>query len=410
MNASIQQLLNTTKHDLKMALAEPVQEPLLLECIRLVERGAAVTLVISADDEQRLRENVFLFNKCLIFLKKGGEIYFHRAPFALAIGDYRRVASPEKNSAEVSSCLRLFNELVQSSTCFLDDPEDIHIHFNITDDIILKGDEVTLSWEVTNATTVIIEGIGEVEAVGSKKMRPGSDTIFRIGAYNAAQSKLKTACVKVYDNIDIHYDLSFANARTGEFSSLIKEDNYPHVFGVASSNRVKIKWHVKDSNEVRLLPFGINEASGEHEFLPEGNMVIEIKAKVLQRVFTRKIQLLVFPIPVLSKHLTEVMTKSKQQPSATTPDLTEVITQIRQRQVSYHQSLNKIKQTELQKYSTLLREIGKITFDKSDNKFNLEDINRTVFDRLKRYYSHEPGIVEVIDSIRSYYGNAPTGK
>ncbi|ELR71184.1 hypothetical protein C900_02988 [Fulvivirga imtechensis AK7] len=392
-----------------------IDEKILLEAIALLERGVATTLIIRSDNEERLHDDVFLFNKCLIFIKKGGELYLHDHPAQnIAISDYKHALrwsdatedhiTDENQAAGVHQRLRTFQDLLKKSGPFLEDEDDINIHFTITDDIILKGDEVTLSWQVKHASTVIIEGLGEVGATGSKKLRPGADTIFKIGAYNTAQSRLKTVCVKVYDDIHINYDLSFANLRTKQFSSLVKEENYPHVFGVAGGNIVKLNWQVKDSNVVNVLPFGITGGSGEHEFVPVGNMEIIIEAQILHRIFRRRIQLLVFPIPLFTEKLATVKPQHELQLKAT--DIHDIIAQVKNRQQAYSQSLRVLKEQEIKKYQALVSQIWKITFDKSDNKINLDEVNRSVFERLKRYYSNKPGITEVIDSIKSYYGKS----
>ncbi|MBK6265130.1 hypothetical protein JKA74_08780 [Marivirga sp. S37H4] len=415
----ITQFLSGARHDIKLALKGIVDETLLLELAGLLERGVAVTLIMEADNEARLRDDLFLFNKCLILLKKGGSIACHPSLKAnLAIKDYEQSLQitadldqhPEKeeDSSLTHHFVQEFKKLDAVAEPFLENKDDIRIRFSANDDIILKGDEISLNWEVEHAQTIIIEGIGEVASAGSRKIKPGADTIFKIGAYNASQSALKTFAVKVYDNIGIDYDLSFANRRTGQYSSLVKEDNYPHVYGVALGNKVKINWQVKDSNEVTIKPFGITKSVGEHEFLPQENMMIEIRAKILHRTFSRKIQLLVFPIKLFTDKLVK-LSAGLHQELKRVPDASEIIEQVKEKQVSYSQNLTKIREAELKQYNLLVEQIQEITFDKSNNKFNLEQINANVFRKLKNFYAGKAGkagMAGLIESIKSYYGKA----
>jgi len=406
---TIQNLISTANHDLKLAISNKIDEELLMSITTLLEKGVAVTLALNSETEASLRDDVFLFNKCLVVQKKGGEIYFHHSlSETLAVSDYK-VGFVDSKEGDAHQALRKFKALEKEFKPFITDDNDIKLSFKATDDIILKGDEITISWEAHNAETVIIQGIGEVEPVGKKKIRPANDTIFKIGAYNSSQSRLKTIGVKVFEDILIDYDLSFANPRTKEFSSLVKEENYPHVFGVARDNIVRLNWRVKDANDVVVKPFDIKEPAGEHEFVPKANMVIEIQAEVLGRTLKRKIQLLVFPIRLFKEKVATISADLHQNLLKNTPDTTELVQNIKERQTVYSQSLKKIRQIEERKSKLLLKQIRQITFDNSDNKYNLDRINSRVFDRLRAYYSKKPGIVEVIESIKSYYDRVQKG-
>lgn len=411
----ITQFLSSVRHDFKLVLKGIVDETLLMELGGLLERGVAVTLIMEAVNEAALRDDLFLFNKCLILLKKGGVIIYHPTlENSFAIKDYEQSLritgdsqgiEKEVETLTIQYYIQEFKQLEAGAKSFLENKEDIRIRFVANDDIILKGDEISLNWEVVHAQTVIIEGIGEVPSVGSRKIKPVADTIFKIGAYNASQSALRTFSVKVYDNIGIDYDLSFANSHTGQLSSLVKEDNYPHVYGVALGNKVKISWQVKDSHELTIMPFGIAKSVGEHEFLPQENMIIEIRAKILHRTFSRKIQLLVFPIKLFTDKLMK-LSPGLHQELKQVPDAREIIEQLKRSQVFYNQNLRKIKEAEGKKYNLIVEQIQKITFDKSNNKINLERINSNVFMKLKDFYENKSSMAVLIESIKSYYGKA----
>ncbi|MCL1956631.1 MAG: hypothetical protein FWF63_04865, partial [Fibromonadales bacterium] len=56
------------------------------------------------------------------------------------------------------------------------------IIFTAMPDVIQKGSSVTLTWQVNNATTVSIEGIGEVPTTGTRKMKPTENTVYKLTA------------------------------------------------------------------------------------------------------------------------------------------------------------------------------------------------------------------------------------
>src|SRR5512147_1790356 len=62
---------------------------------------------------------------------------------------------------------------------------------------IEKGQSSTLTWQTTNATDVSIDGIGPVEASGSKSVTPADSTTYRLTAKGAGGTQDATARVTV---------------------------------------------------------------------------------------------------------------------------------------------------------------------------------------------------------------------
>jgi peptidoglycan-associated lipoprotein len=60
-----------------------------------------------------------------------------------------------------------------------------------------KGQSTTLSWQTTNATDVSIDGIGAVEANGSKQMTPADSTTYHLVAKGEGGTQEATARVTV---------------------------------------------------------------------------------------------------------------------------------------------------------------------------------------------------------------------
>ena len=60
-----------------------------------------------------------------------------------------------------------------------------------------KGQATTLSWQTTNATDISIDGIGAVDASGSRQVTPGDSTTYHLTAKGAGGSQEATARVTV---------------------------------------------------------------------------------------------------------------------------------------------------------------------------------------------------------------------
>jgi peptidoglycan-associated lipoprotein len=62
---------------------------------------------------------------------------------------------------------------------------------------IQRGQSTTLTWQTTNATDVTLEGIGAVEANGSRQVTPSDSTTYRLTAKGAGGTQEATARVTV---------------------------------------------------------------------------------------------------------------------------------------------------------------------------------------------------------------------
>ncbi|MDR2593633.1 MAG: OmpA family protein [Fibromonadaceae bacterium] len=71
------------------------------------------------------------------------------------------------------------------------------ILFTATPDVVQKGNSVTLTWQVTNATSVSIDGVGEVQASGTRKMKPTENTVYKLTAVGEGGTQTATADVEI---------------------------------------------------------------------------------------------------------------------------------------------------------------------------------------------------------------------
>jgi hypothetical protein len=90
---------------------------------------------------------------------------------------------------------------------------------------IAKGESTTLSWNISDATSVSInQGIGEVDLSGSKSVSPGNTTTYTITAVNSTGSNTRSITVTVVTATDKPVINSFTVDRTsiisGEYAIL----------------------------------------------------------------------------------------------------------------------------------------------------------------------------------------------
>lgn len=95
-------------------------------------------------------------------------------------------------------------------------------YLRVSDDEVEEGDDVTLSWETTNATSVSIDnGIGNVSADGSKTVEIDDDTTFTLTAVGTNGSDTCTVRVEIEEEEDkktprCELDISKDRVKRGE--------------------------------------------------------------------------------------------------------------------------------------------------------------------------------------------------
>jgi hypothetical protein len=158
--------------------------------------------------------------------------------------------------------------------------------FTADSTIIDEGDSVTLSWTVTDATTVTInQGIGSIALSGSTSVSPISTTTYTLTATNSAGSSLATVTITVNPAI-VEQTLTIqpgpAAGKDAYISSLTPDFNYASneylsigqsIFSTLGFNRVKF---ILESYFLRAyLQFDLSE-------LPDNAVVVSAVLKLYQ--------------------------------------------------------------------------------------------------------------------------------
>ena len=137
------------------------------------------------------------------------------------------------------------------------------IMFTALPDVVQKGQSVTLAWQVTNATKVNIEGIGDLGDLppsGSRKVKPTENTIFKLTAVGDGGTQTATADVEV---------------STGPLPVILFSAN-PETVQVG--NHVTLSWQVNNATEVSIEGIGRVQLKGTKQVKPTENTVFKLTA------------------------------------------------------------------------------------------------------------------------------------
>jgi outer membrane protein OmpA-like peptidoglycan-associated protein len=134
------------------------------------------------------------------------------------------------------------------------------IIFTASPESVQKGQTVTLRWQVTNATGVSMEGVGEVQAVGFRKVKPTENTTFTLTAVGDGGTHTATAEVEV---------------AAGPLPSILFSAN-PET--VQAGQPVTLKWQVTNATEVSIEGIGNVSYKGSKQVKPTESTVFTLTA------------------------------------------------------------------------------------------------------------------------------------
>ncbi|MDR2582934.1 MAG: OmpA family protein [Fibromonadaceae bacterium] len=155
------------------------------------------------------------------------------------------------------------------------------IIFTAMPDVIQKGGSVTLTWQVNNATTVSIEGIGDVPTTGTRKMKPTENTVYKLTAVGEGGTQTATADVE------------------------IAAGPLPVILFTASSESVQVghvvtlKWQVTNATKVSIEGIGDVQLKGSKQLKPTENTTYTLTAVGEGGTQTETISVEVTPVPII---------------------------------------------------------------------------------------------------------------
>jgi len=114
--------------------------------------------------------------------------------------------------------------------------------FTASPEAIYPGASSILNWNVSNATSVIINSVGTVPSSGKVAVYPSATTVYKLTAYNNYGSATGTVQVTVYNSS------SFNLPTINEFRAV------PTVIYAGSSST--LSWNVSNSEDVYIIGVG----------------------------------------------------------------------------------------------------------------------------------------------------------
>jgi len=134
------------------------------------------------------------------------------------------------------------------------------IMFTAMPDVVQKGQSVTLTWQVSNASKVNIEGVGEVSTSGSKKLKPESNTTYTLTAVGEGGTQTVSTEVEVTSGPlpVILFTAAPATVQVGQ--------------------EVTLNWQVTNATEVDIEGLGRVPFKGTRQVKPAENTVFKLVA------------------------------------------------------------------------------------------------------------------------------------
>jgi len=134
------------------------------------------------------------------------------------------------------------------------------IMFTAMPDVVQKGQSVTLTWQVSNASKVSIEGVGEVSASGSRKLKPETNTTYTLTAVGEGGTQTVSTEVEVTSGPlpVILFTAAPATVQVGQ--------------------EVTLNWQVTNANEVDIEGIGRVPFKGTRQVKPAENTVFKLTA------------------------------------------------------------------------------------------------------------------------------------
>lgn len=410
MSLNLHEYILSARQAVLLYVRSGIAAPVLNTCIQQLEKGIPVELFLNKEHEYEILQNPFLFNKCLLFIKKGGTIKLDVAEEInniFFILDYKSVGFGTSEN-DISSYENAGNEFrlqesiarfyqKRSGRTFLQEANDISITLHSDKQIIRKGEEVVLSWDVMFADKVMMQGKGEIASTGKCIIKPEQSSVIMIGAYNKNQSSYTTLFIKVIEELELSYDIGFLSPVNKQFSSLVNSATHPDVFGVLYGHRLRFSWEMLEAESILISPFGLSDKKGVYEFTPETSMDIEITARSGEQTLKRIIQIKLFPVKIFKEKI------------LTTPDLMKKV-KVALSLPPEHQwrtnldsntHWNDHKET-LLLYQNLVKRT-KSAYQKHKARINFKTINDGFFSFLKKKNSQEPGVSEILQSLSEVY-------
>ena len=299
------------RHKISLCLEEVLSIDLLEQLGKCLKREIACDIYVSKRGLEKTESDAFRLIHLLKLRKLGASIYLSESTEGLSkilcFKDHEMIyvlQEDHENFEELHTADQGFDEYLNYFTSaepeYRLEPDDITIEFLSESNTVYERTATKIFWEVTNATHIAIDGIGEVANSGQKTITFLNDTILKLKATYGSEKKIKSLKVSTISEFKIGYEVQFRNPSSHEFV-VMNESQYAGVYGIARGYDVRLTWEVAHADTVNVKPFGFYENQGSHIFNSDGSIEINIEAKFRGRTKNQKILIYSFPIPVFER-------------------------------------------------------------------------------------------------------------
>jgi hypothetical protein len=282
--------------------------------------------------------------------------------------------------------------------------QDINIFFGAENGRVLQDSSTQIFWEVSNAESIHISGIGEVPNTGHKRVTVFKDTVLVLQSRNGDQVRRKSLVIRVIEGLKIDYDLEFRNPASKEFSSL-KNEQSCGVFGVHRGHRLRLSWNIPEAEEVLVEPFGKRSNSGSVEFMPNGIQKIRIRVWLQGKETTQEVVVQEYPVDLIYDRFVDIEEKYLPSMKISAKNHFQDMSAYLEKQNLLDPPLYllEIKRKSEEQARSLSALSKRFSFEEFYLENDLGELSRMTQKRLKAYFRDKPKVLEMLNSIRNYY-------
>jgi len=413
----LSEFTSQAKSSIKLYVGEVLDLEVIEDSHRSTKRHIALDLYFSSRAINLIENQPFLLSK-LYRLREAGTNLYRANSFEDKLNivcqiDYQKTLElTNSNHPQPSSCYdygdpkfeiykQRFQQIDDELVEYREDDQDIKISFTADNGYVIKNNPTRIHWNVTRATYIEMDGIGEVPATGSKTITVLNDTIINIRASNQKQKKVKSLNINTINQLVIDYDVQFLNPASKKFCSLKQEDNNG-VFGITKGNKVKLVWQVDHADEVEIKPFGSTEKRGEHIFAVNEVLEITIVAKI-RHGKTKNTRIIIheFPVSVFTQKLIAIDERFLPKIEFQVKDMRmEAYSFLREKgYLKFNDVTARLRKQTLACEQELRSMYHRHNFRSFYQTHSIADLNKLIKDRLLYYFRDKPSILSIVNRL-----------
>ncbi len=142
--------------------------------------------------------------------------------------------------------------------------------FSANPSSVSPGSSAVLSWNVLNATSARLSGVGSVATSGSSSVYPATTTTYVLEAYNSTGQSSASTVVTVAGSSPV------TPTYTGGLPNIVSFSASPSTIAYGSST--VLSWSVSNASSVSITGLGSVASSGAMVVTPSASMVLQLTA------------------------------------------------------------------------------------------------------------------------------------